>query len=45
MNYDNEHEMETGDPLVEMIDDDDSFIDDDDTQTIIKYRSSTHKLT
>lgn len=46
MNYDNEHEMETGDPLVEMIDDDDdSFIDDDDTKTIIKYRSSTHKLT
>ena len=49
--YDNEMdyktEMETGDTFVEMIDDEDNFLDDDDNvikQNVIKYRSSTQKL-
>ena len=46
MEYDNENEMETADVFVEMIDDDeDNIIDDDYGNNIIKYRSSTHKLT
>ncbi|CAF1554472.1 unnamed protein product, partial [Adineta ricciae] len=45
--YENDNEMETGDTFVEMIDDEDNFLDDDDNggkQNVIKYRSSTQKL-
>ncbi|CAF1602535.1 unnamed protein product, partial [Adineta ricciae] len=49
--YDNDidykNEMETGDTFVEMIDDEDNFLDDDENdvkQNVIKYRSSTQKL-
>lgn len=41
---DNDHELETADTFVEMIDDDDSMVDDE-RSTIIKYRSSTQTLT
>ena len=44
IDYDNDHELETADTFVEMIEDDDSMVDDD-RNTIIKYRSSTQKLT
>ena len=40
--YDNDPETEAGDTFVEMVDDDDSFMDDD-RAGIIKYRSSTQK--
>lgn len=44
MDYDNENEGETADTFVESIDDDDNF-DDDLKHSVIKYRSSTQKLT
>jgi len=40
-----EYETETADTFVEMIDDEDNIIDDDYGNNIIKYRSSTQKLT
>jgi hypothetical protein len=40
-----EYETETADTFVEMIDDEDNMIDDDYGNNIIKYRSSTQKLT
>ena len=47
IDYDNDNEGETADTFVEMIDDDDNFIDEDDDHkhNVIKYRSSTQKLT
>ncbi len=45
MVYENDNEGETGDTFVEMIDDEDDNIIDDNENNIIKYRSSTHKLT
>ncbi|CAF0798444.1 unnamed protein product [Adineta steineri] len=50
IDYDNENETETADTFVEMIDDEDNIIDEDDDDgggqnNIIKYRSSTQKLT
>lgn len=39
-----EYETETADTFVEMIDDEDNIIDDNENN-IIKYRSSTQKLT
>jgi hypothetical protein len=45
MEYENINEPETADTFVEMIDDDDDSIIDDDKNNIIKYRSSTQKLT
>jgi len=45
MVYENDNEGETADTFVEMIDDEDDNIIDDNENNIIKYRSSTHKLT
>jgi len=44
MEYDNDNEGETADTFVEMIDDEDNITDDNENN-IIKYRSSTQKLT
>ncbi len=44
MDYENDNEAETADTFVEMIDDEDNIIDDNENN-IIKYRSSTQKLT
>ncbi len=44
MEYENDPEAETADTFVEMIDDEDNIIDDNENH-IIKYRSSTQKLT